>query len=163
MKLIPLFVMFFLASCEPVRNDRSVVQPFQKPEVQKPHVETDELRFTSVSNTHMSPKVKIDTDRQEIEVTGHSGSGCGIDFQEGQVLRYQFPDAKELELVMETETLKFKRVHRIKEENGIYGDWQYVDYIEEQANNRERIITLFIRENEIMNVDVYCEYGKYEH
>lgn len=163
MKLIPILVLMILASCEPVvRSSRSNNIPISQPlETQKPEV-LDEMRFTSVTNIHISPTVKIDTDRQEIEIQSLTQRGCDVNLERDEILRYQFLSDNEIDVVIKNEVLRFKRIHKVKEEAGIYGDWQYVDYIEEQAHNRERIITLLIRDSDVMNADIYCEYGKYE-
>lgn len=161
MKWLPFLSFVLFISCnDVVRSSRN--SGMQNPLTQPLKQTYSDLEITSSRGiTHLDPKIKIDKDRQEIEITGHSGKGCGIDFLEGQILRYQLLDESEMELVMETETLKFRRIHR-NDLVGIYGDWQSIDFKEEENKSRERIVTLFIRDNEIMNADVYCEqrYGK---
>lgn len=149
MKWFPLIGLLFLMSCEEKIQEHK----------EKVIVETgtQESTFASKAIVHLSPRIKIDMERQEIEVTGHSGQLCGIDFLDGQILRYEVLNENELELVMETETLKLTRIHHSQKETGVYGTWQNVDFKEETAKNRERIVTFFIRDHEIMEVDVYCE------
>ncbi len=167
MKWFPLFTLIFLMSCNearrPIRNTNSqqTLQAMRAQQIQKPQ-EPEWGIYASRGITHLAPKVKIDTERQEIEITGHSGQSCGIDFLDGQVLRYQLINNNELEIMMGIETLKLTRIHRSQNEDEIHGVWQSVDFKEETAKNRERIVTIFIRDHEIMNVDVYCEqrYGK---
>jgi hypothetical protein len=167
MKLLALFILLSVVSCnDPVRHRFNDPLPKTSPLTQQNEQtqrtqDSDQGIYASRSMTHMAPAVKIDTERQEIVITGHSGQSCGIDFLDGKILRYQLLNDNELELLMEAETLKLTRVHT-NELSGVYGDWQSIDFKEETVKNRERIVTFFIRDQEIMNVDVYCEqrYGK---
>lgn len=154
MKWLPLVCLMFLMSCidTPRRYGDSVV-PVTRP---APSTQESQLRdlgpFTSRATAHLNPKVKIDTLRQEIEIIDHSGRLCGIDFNTGDILRYQLLNNEELEVLMPNETLKLKRIHQ--NSNDVFGDWQEVKFT---PGNSERIVTFFIRDNEIMYVDVYCE------
>ena len=149
MKWYPLFILMFFMSCE------EKVPNYKKKKVQEEQSVQATTPARSKIMVHMDPRVKIDTERSEILITGQSGDLCGIGFKEGQVLSYQLINDDELEIQLENETLKLNRIHHF-EVNGIYGDWQSRLFDSENPD-RTRIVTFIIRDHEAMAVDVYCE------
>jgi hypothetical protein len=148
MNWFPLFVILLLMSC----NEK--IPKAKKPPVRSEH-NTEMARSTFQAMVHLDPRVKIDTERREILVTGQSGDLCGISFKEGQTLTYELPNDNELEINLGNETLKLARLHHTVSD-GIYGDWQTIRFNEEKTS-QERIVTFFIRDQLVMDVDVYCE------
>ncbi len=151
MKWFPLlFVIVFVACEEKVPEYKKKKEAAQEEQI------LQASRLKSRTTIHMDPRVKIDTERQEIEITGQSGDLCGIGFKEGQILSYQLINDNELEIQLESETLKLHRIHSF-ESNGVYGDWQTGTFGEPFSDIRERIVTFIIRDHQVMDVDVYCE------
>ena len=145
MKWFPLFFLAFLMSCE------EKVPNYKK----KNERQAEDARTSFKGVMHLNPKVRIDAERKLIEVTGGSGALCGINFTDGQVLTYDLINDDELQLDLGEETLNLKRIHH-SVKDGVYGDWQANNFTEIESN-RERIVTFIIRDQEVMDVDVYCE------
>lgn len=151
MKWFPLFFLVIFGSCEErVPSYKKIEAP------QEEQIILQASRLKSRQTFHMDPRVKIDTERQEIELIDKSGELCGIGFKEGQVLPYQLISDNDLEIQLESETLKLHRIHQF-DSTSVYGEWRTGGFGEPFSETRERIVTFIVSDQEKMAVEVYCE------
>lgn len=161
MKLFTLILFsLLLAGCEESYDRRTVIT--------QNHSDADYTAtstFSGYSKTYIEALVSIDSERNEIEIVegqssrlksndGKEKELCGVTFQKGDILTYQFIDSNQIELQLPEETIVLKRVHSNEEDiTSIRGDWRLVD---DTLPSSGRNLNFYFRSEGHLYIDLEC-------